>query len=181
MKIIKIDPQIPRDIRYATSNNFTGVPVYSIAECYLEEVAAVALQVAQKEFISLGFSLKVYDGYRPLSVQKIFWELLPDETYVANPSKGSRHNRGCAIDVTLIDLKTGKELDMGTDFDDFSEKAHRNYQDIAEIVRQNRLLLETIMHKHGFIGWHAEWWHFDYKDWENYPVRDISFEELEQK
>ncbi len=178
MKIIKIDPQISRDIRYATSNNFTGVPVYSIAECFLEEVAANALYAAQQEFVSLGFSLKVFDGYRPLSVQKIFWELLPDATYVANPSKGSRHNRGCAIDVTLINLKTGKELDMGTDFDDFSEKAHRNYQGISESTQKNRMLLETIMHKHGFIGWHAEWWHFDYKDWEQYPVRDISFEEL---
>lgn len=179
MKIIKINPQIPRDIRYATDNNFTGVPVYSIAECFLEEVAADALQAAQQEFISLGFSLKVFDGYRPLSVQKIFWDLLPDETYVANPAKGSRHNRGCAIDVTLIDVKTSKELDMGTDFDDFSEKAHRNYQGISETVQKNRKLLETIMHKHGFIGWHAEWWHFDYKDWEKHLVRDISFEELE--
>ena len=178
MKIIEIDPTIIRDIRYATSNNFTGVPVYSIAECFLEEVAARALHAAQQEFMAHGLSLKVFDGYRPLSVQKIFWNLVPDETYVANPSKGSRHNRGCAIDVTLIDLKTGKELDMGTDFDDFSEKAHRDYQRISETASKNRMLLESIMQKHGFIGWHAEWWHFDYKDWEKYHVRDISFEDL---
>ena len=113
MKIIKIDPTIPRDIRYATANNFTGVPVYSIAECYLEEVAANALHAAQQEFIVLGFSLKVFDGYRPLSVQKIFWNLLPDETYVANPAKGSRHNRGCAIDVTLLILSQAKNLIWG--------------------------------------------------------------------
>lgn len=178
MKIIKIDPTIPRDIRYATANNFAGMPVYSIAECFLEEVAAHALMAAQQEFIALGLSLKVFDGYRPLSVQKIFWNLLPNETYVANPSKGSRHNRGCAIDVTLIDLKTGKELDMGTDFDDFSQKAHRNYLNFSNTVLENRALLEQIMHRNGFIGWHAEWWHFDYKDWEQYPIRDVSFEEL---
>lgn len=178
MKIVRIDPSIHRDIRYATANNFTGKPVYTVAECYLEEVAAEALQAAQKEFIALGFSLKAFDGYRPLSVQKIFWSLLPNEQYVANPAKGSRHNRGCAIDVSLIDLKTGQELDMGTEFDDFTQKAHRNYSGFASTVLANRELLEHIMHKHGFIGWHAEWWHFDFKDWEKFPIRDISFEDL---
>lgn len=179
MNIIKIDPTIVRDIRYATTHNFTGSAVYTIAECYLEEVAAQALHRAQKEFGSHGLSLKAFDGYRPLSVQKIFWNLFPDDRYVANPAHGSRHNRGCAIDVTLIDANTGIELDMGTEFDDFTEKAHRTYTQFPEHVLMNRKLFEEVMHNHGFIGWLNEWWHYDFNDWQSYPIRDISFEELE--
>ncbi len=181
VKLIKIDPTIKLDIRYATANNFTGVPVYTVAECYLEEGAAQALQAAQKEFLDLGLSLKVFDGYRPLSVQKIFWNLVPDERYVANPAKGSRHNRGCAVDVTLVDTKTGKELEMGSEFDDFTEKAHRTSMNFPAHILTNRKLLEHIMHKHGFIGWVNEWWHFDFNGWQDYPIRDISFEELSKQ
>ena len=181
MHLIKVDCSIPRDIRYATTQNFTRKVVYARAECYLMEPAARTLAAAQQEFCRIGFSLKVFDGYRPLSVQKIFWDLVPNEQYVANPAKGSRHNRGCAIDVTLIDAVTKKELDMGTDFDDFTEKAHRDFIGLSEEAIANRKLLESIMHKHGFIGWHAEWWHFDFKDWEHYPILDISFEELAKR
>lgn len=178
MKLVKIDASIPRDIRYATVHNFTHQKVYSVAECYLENVVAQALAQAQREFNSLGLSLKVFDGYRPLSVQRIFWNLFPDERYVADPKKGSRHNRGCAVDLTLIDLATGNELPMGTDFDDFTERAHRDCTDLAPQVLENRQKLEDIMRKHSFTGLPTEWWHFDFNGWEAYPIRDVSFEEL---
>jgi zinc D-Ala-D-Ala dipeptidase len=178
MNVIKLDPGIHLDIRYATTNNFTGKAVYPFALCYLQEGAATALSAAQKEFVSLGYGLKVFDGYRPLSVQKIFWDLFPDENYVANPAKGSRHNRGCAVDLTLISLETGEEIPMGTEFDDFTEKAHRTCKDFSAEILANRTLLESMMTKYGFIGLPTEWWHFDFSGWEAFPILDISFEEL---
>lgn len=181
IKLSQLIPTIRLDIRYATTNNFTGKQVYPVAGCYLEEAAAQALAAAQADFLKLGYGLLVFDAYRPRAVQKIFWDILPDPNYVADPAKGSRHNRGCAVDVTLVDLKTGQSLSMGTEFDDFTERAHRTCTDLPSEVLANRKLLEDIMHKHGFIGWVCEWWHFDYKGWENYPILDISFEELEKR
>lgn len=168
---------IPLDIRYATKNNFTKTPVYPKAYCYLRKEVAVQLSKVQADLKKRGYSLKIYDGYRPRSIQYKFWEICPDSRYVANPKKGSRHNRGAAVDLTIID-KEGKELDMGTDFDDFTKKAHRNCISLSKQAQSNRKLLENIMEKHGFIGLSTEWWHFDYKKWTDYELLDIPFEDL---
>ncbi len=178
--ISSINPRIIHDIRYATENNFTGKKVYSGSYCFAQRQVAQALDNVQKELETRNFGLKIFDGYRPRTVSYLFWELVPDERYVANPAKGSRHNRGCAVDVTLVD-KMGKELLMPSEFDDFSERAHRNYMNLPEEVIKNRELLETVMLKHGFTGLSTEWWHFDFKGWEAYPLLDISFEELQEK
>lgn len=175
-------PSIFIDIKYATKDNFTGKQVYPQAACYLRRATAQKLAKVQEELKSLGFSLKVWDGYRPLSVQKIFWNLVPDERYVANPAKGSRHNRGAAVDLTLVTLD-GKEIPMPTPFDDFTERAHRDYQNLPAEVLRMRDLLAQIMTKHGFAGIDTEWWHFDDTDWQKngYEILDISFEELAQR
>lgn len=174
----KLLPEAVFDIRYATDNNFTKKIVYPAARCFLEEQAAYALRKVQDNLNTRQLRLKIFDGYRPLSVQRIFWSLVPDERYVANPAKGSRHNRGCAIDLTLVDAQ-GKELPMGTEFDDFTERAHRICKDLKPEERANRLLLEKLMTQQGFIGLPTEWWHFDFKDWEKYPLLDDSFEKLD--
>lgn len=172
----KLITSIILDIRYATENNFVGKPVYQSAHAYLVKEAAQALANAVQEFDRLGYYIKIWDAYRPLPVQKIFWQLVPDERYVADPAKGSCHNRGCAIDLTLVDKKTSKELDMGTDFDNFTELAHRTYDKFPPHILENRKLLERVMHKHGFIGLPTEWWHFDYHAWQNYPLLTITLD-----
>ena len=178
----KTIPTIKLDIRYATKNNFTGQAVYAVAtgspvKCFLQEPAAQALKKVQEELASLGLGLKVFDGYRPHRVQFIFWDLMPDPRYVADPKKGSRHNRGCAVDLTLVKLDD-TELLMPTEFDDFTERAHNDYMNLPAEAIANRKLLRDIMEKHGFINIPTEWWHFDYKDWERYPILDIPLEEL---
>jgi len=137
----------------------------------------MALDTIQKELEMIGLSLKVFDGYRPLSVQKKMWKILPDDRYVANPKKGSRHNRGMAVDLTLVDTK-GNLLPMPTEFDSFSKKAHQNFQELPDDVKLNRWILKTIMEKHGFKSISTEWWHYDYKGWKSYNILDKSFEEL---
>lgn len=161
------------DIRYATTNNFTGQQLYPFSKCYLRRASAEKLRAAQAEFATMGFGLKIFDGYRPLSVQWKMWEVYPHAGYVADPRKGSRHNRGAAVDVTLIRLSNGTELPMPTAYDDFTERAHRNFKDLPEEVIRNRDLLESVMTKHGFVGLPTEWWHFDDKDWRNYPILDV--------
>ncbi len=175
--IKSIIPDIVLDIRYATTNNFTKQKVYSRPCCYLQKTTAEKLCKVHKELAELGFGLKIFDGYRPLSVQKIFWDVVPDSRYVMPPHKGSKHNRGSAVDLTLV-TKDGKEVPMPTEFDDFSTKAHRDYKDLPAHIIANRNLLERVMHKHGFKGLRTEWWHFDDVDWQKYPLLDISFEKL---
>lgn len=165
------------DIKYATKENFTKQKIYQEDRSYLVEAAAKALKNAVHDFDKLGYRIKIWDAYRPLRAQYILWKLVPDERYVANPQTGSRHNRGCAIDLTLVD-DNGKELNMGTDFDNFTEKAHRTYTDLPLNVLHNRHLLTKIMEKNQFIGWQNEWWHFDFIYWENYPILDITFDEI---
>lgn len=178
VELIKINPNIKLDIRYATKNNFTGKQVYSSAKCYLQKSAALALDEVQKELEKQGLGLKIYDCYRPFSVQKIFWEICPDARYVADPKVGSKHNRGTAVDLTLIDLKTGEELEMPSLYDDFSEKASRNCKKMSEKARKNCKLLEKIMKKHKFVPQPTEWWHFDYKGWKDFDILDIKIEDL---
>jgi D-alanyl-D-alanine dipeptidase len=169
--ITRLDPTIRLDIRYATDNNFTGKAVYPCSRCLLRKEVAEKLVRVNKDLRERGFGLKVYDCYRPLAVQKKFWEIMPDERYVANPAKGSRHNRGSAVDVGLTDLQ-GRDMAMPSGYDDFSERAHRDNTNIPESERKNSLILEEAMKKEGFIPYPTEWWHFDDAGWEKFPYAD---------
>jgi D-alanyl-D-alanine dipeptidase len=168
-------PSVILDIRYATPNNFTGKSVYPVARCLLRRDAAMRLIRVQDRLQKQGYRLVVLDCYRPLSIQKRFWELMPDERYVADPVKGSRHNRGAAVDVTLAD-STGRELAMPTKYDDFSEAAHRGNQKWNPEVARNSLILENAMKIEGFEPFPTEWWHYDAPGWERYPVSDFPLE-----
>lgn len=173
VKVQDINPRIRVELRYAATNNFSKQQLYPTgAQCFLRRLVAEKLDKVQRELETMGLGLKIYDAYRPLSVQKTMWDLIHDDRYVANPAKGSRHNRGAAVDLTLVRLEDGKELNMPTEFDDFTEKAHRNYQQLSPEQLKNRELLQTVMEKHGFIGLPTEWWHFDDKNWQHYPITD---------
>jgi CubicO group peptidase (beta-lactamase class C family)/D-alanyl-D-alanine dipeptidase len=177
----KFIPDIRLDIRYATNNNIMHRPMYSTAAAFLRLPAADALRHIAQELRPMGYGVKVYDGYRPYRVTVDFWEAYHDSNFVASPYTGSRHNRGCAVDLTLVDLKTGKELDMPTPYDDFTPRAAANYAGISETQRKNRQLLQDVMLKHGFVIFPSEWWHFDFEGYKAYPVMDIPFEELQSK
>jgi D-alanyl-D-alanine dipeptidase len=164
-------PTLVIDLRYATKHNFTGQVLYVSTDCSLIQPTARKLLSAQNEFRSLALGLKVFDAFRPLSVQRRLWEIFPDDRYVANPAIGSRHSRGTAVDVTLIDL-AGNELEMPTSFDEFTVQAHRSYQNLPKRVVENRKLLEDVMTRNGFVGLTTEWWHFDDSAWEHYPIID---------
>lgn len=166
--IKQINSHIQVDLKYATSDNFTGKIVYDFDQCFLLEPVALKLSEVQKELEKLKLGLKVWDGYRPLAAQWKFWELVPDERYVSDPRKGGQHTRGTAVDLTLITAE-GLELLMPSAFDDFSEKAHQNYMNAPIEAIKNRNLLRQIMEKHHFVGASTEWWHFDFIGWENYP------------
>ncbi|MDP4175772.1 MAG: M15 family metallopeptidase [Bacteroidota bacterium] len=168
-----IDSTIVFDVRYATTNNFTGRILYPTSKVYLRKTVAEKLSEVEKYLMEkYNLRLKVFDGYRPLSVQKKLWEIVPDENFVANPAKGSRHNRGAAVDLTLID-SLGNELEMGTPYDDFTKKANRNYPDLTDFEKRNRRILDEAMEKFGFEPLMTEWWHFDYSGWKNYSVLDV--------
>jgi zinc D-Ala-D-Ala dipeptidase len=172
-----INAKILIDMRYATKNNFLGRPIYSIAKCFLRRKTALKIDNIQKKLEKNRLGLKIFDGYRPLSVQKIFWEIIPDPRYCADPKKGSAHNRGAAVDVTLVD-DAGKELLMPTEFDDFTEKAHRNFNNLPKKAIENRILLEETMIEQGFVSLPTEWWHFDDDEAQGYPIEDISLDML---
>ncbi len=171
-------PDIALDIRYATDNNFCGEQIYNSPEAFVRKPVAEALKKVQADLKEMGMGLKVFDAYRPYSATVKFYEVYPDTNFVAAPWRGSVHNRGCAVDVTLIDLKTNKQLEMPTPFDDFTNKASHSYNDLSEHVLKNRQTLRDIMIKHGFQIYEAEWWHYNFKGWKNYGLMDISFEEL---
>lgn len=180
--ITEVDPRITLDIRYATIDNFLGFAVYSKAICYLHRDAAGALKRVQDEIEPLGLFLKVYDGYRPIPVQQLMWDLIQDERYVSNPSKyRGGHTRGTAVDLTLVDSQ-GHELEMPTTFDEFNERSHSDSLDASWQALQNRSLLKIVMENHGFIQCPSEWWHFDLDGWDDdilYPPLSISFDEIE--
>ena len=177
-KLSSVIPGITEELIYATNGNFTGRAVYpKTALAYLCKGPALRLKKVQDSLAKKQLALKVWDAYRPLSVQKIFWDLVPDPRYVGNPAVGSKHNRGAAVDVTLID-HTGRELSMQSAFDDFSERAHRTFKDCnPEDLENVRILTDAMLHA-GFISYHSEWWHFEDPDWERYPILDTPFEEL---
>lgn len=169
--------RIVLDIRYATKNNYFQEIFYPVPRCFVRRIVALKLDSIQTELETGNLGLKIFDGYRPLSVTRKMWEILPDERYVANPQKGSRHNRGVAVDVTLVDL-TGRELLMPTAFDEFTERAAHHYQDLPEDILKNRATLKNIMEKYGFKALEDEWWHYDLTNYQQYPILDIDFETI---
>ena len=175
-----IYPPLAQEIRYATLCNFTGEVLYPFPTAFVHRDVAGALQKVQEELKAEGLCLKIFDGYRPFSVQKRMWALVPDERFVSEPGKSrGKHTRGTAVDVTLVD-RMGNEIKMPTAYDDFSDKARRYSTKWTVEERRNSLKLESIMRKHNFVPFPFEWWHFDYAGWENYPPLDIGFEALGQ-
>jgi CubicO group peptidase (beta-lactamase class C family)/D-alanyl-D-alanine dipeptidase len=175
-----LDQAIHFDIRYATKNNFLGQPVYSQAKAYLQRPAAEALLSASRKLKDLGYGLLIHDAYRPWYVTKIFWDATPDDKriFVADPKEGSRHNRGCAVDLSLYDLKTGESIQMTGVYDEMSERSYPFYPGGTSLERWHRNLLRNAMEGAGFQVYEFEWWHFDYKDWRRYPILNLTFENL---
>ncbi|MFL5811797.1 MAG: M15 family metallopeptidase [Flavisolibacter sp.] len=170
------------DLRYATSNNFTKKQLYrSGKQSFMRLPAARGLQKVQEELNNKGYGLKIFDAYRPYSVTEKMWDLIHDERYVANPAKGSGHNRGISVDLTIVDIKTHRELDMGTGFDNFTDSAHHDFKDFSSFVLRNRMLLKEIMERNGFKALDTEWWHYSWPNDRNYQVLDIAFKELGKK
>ena len=169
---------IPIDIRYATANNFMKRKLYPVAKAYLRAPAARALMDVQRELEIKGLGIKVFDGYRPYRVTVAMWEPIKNPDYVADPAKGSRHNRGAAVDLTLIDLKTGEELPMPTGYDDFTPRAAHAFNDLPETVLANRAILREVMTRHGFTPLPSEWWHYDFNGWESFELMDVGLEEV---
>lgn len=165
-------PTVARDLRYATADNFTHQVVYPAARCLLRRDVAERIARVQAALARQQLGLKLWDCYRPLSVQRRFWALVPDSRYVANPAQGSRHNRGAAVDLTLVG-SDGRELDLGTPFDEFSPRAHRDATDLAAAAVANRATLTAAMAAEGFVGLPTEWWHFDAPGWRRYPIADV--------
>jgi zinc D-Ala-D-Ala dipeptidase len=178
LNIAKHVPGVVLDIKYATKDNFLKVPAYSGPYAFARKPVVEALVSVQAELKRMGYGLKVYDAYRPYQVTVYFYEKIRDTVFVAAPWKGSKHNRGCAVDVSLVSLKTGTELKMPTKFDDFTSKAHISYMKLPKAKIQNRELLISVMERHGFKVYEAEWWHFDFKGWNTYDLMDIAFEKL---
>lgn len=180
IELVKLDPTLHLDIRYATSNNFLGRPVYTEARAFLQKPAAEALVRANQKVREQGYGLVIFDGYRPWSVTKIFWDATPQDKkiFVADPKTGSRHNRGCAVDLSLFDLKTGKEVSMPGAYDEMTERSDIDYKGGTEEQRRLRDLLRSAMESEGFVVYQPEWWHYDYKDWKEYPILNISFSEI---
>lgn len=175
--IQEIAPRIVLDIRYATENNFMKKKVYGVARCVLRREVAERLSQVQTDLEKQGLGLKVYDCYRPLAVQKIMWQIVAARPYVANPARGSKHNRGAAVDLTLVD-SNGQELEMPTQFDNFTFRAHRNYQGASREAKKNRSLLQEAMKKRGFIPLSKEWWHFDAVGWQKFEIMDVPLESI---
>ncbi|WP_345954824.1 M15 family metallopeptidase [Mucilaginibacter sp. PAMB04168] len=180
VELIKADPTLKLDIRYATKNNLAGRPVYRQARAFLQRDAAMAVAQVNQELKPLGYGLLIFDGYRPWQVTKLFWDVTPaqNKKFVANPKNGSRHNRGCAVDLSLYDLKTGKEIEMTGAYDEMSERSYPSYTGGTVQQRQMRDLLRSKMEAHGFKVYSVEWWHFDYKDWKQYRISNVPFEKM---
>ncbi|MEM9075476.1 MAG: M15 family metallopeptidase [Bacteroidota bacterium] len=163
------------DMRYATQNNFLKAKVYDCPECYVRVKTAKALIEVNKVFMDNGYKIKFFDCYRPNSVQHKMWKILPNPQYVANPVKGSIHNKGGAVDITLVRL-TGEELDMGTEFDFFGKRAHHDYLELSENILQNRKILKETMEQNGFWGIRTEWWHYNLTAGSNDKVADFTWD-----
>lgn len=179
VNIMTYIPGIRKDIRYATTNNFTHKVLYPYAAVYLRLPAAKALKAVQLELNKKGLGLLVFDGYRPYSVTEMMWEIVPDDRYAADPHAGSGHNRGVAVDLTIADLRTGKPVPMPSGYDDFTEKAHHDYVEPNPGIAANRTLLRSTMERYGFVPLPTEWWHYYMKDHKLYPLMNIAFKDLQ--
>jgi D-alanyl-D-alanine dipeptidase len=177
VEIATLDPTIHLDIRYATANNFVGRPVYKEARAFLQRPAAEALVRAHRALAAQGYGIVVFDGYRPWSVTKLFWDVTPEDKkeFVADPSQGSRHNRGCAVDLSLYERASGREVEMPSGYDEMTERAYPDYPGGPADARARRQLLRAAMEAEGFTVYASEWWHYDYKDWAQYPILDVPF------
>lgn len=162
-ELTSIAPTIQLDIRYATPDNFTKAQIYDCGRCFLRHEVAVTIARIQEKLAKEGLGLKIYDCYRPAPYQQRLWDKVPNPSYVTPPSKGSMHSRGAAVDLTLVQLNTGKELDMGTPYDFFGREAHVDYTNLAQTVLNNRAKLRRLMEAEGFKGIRTEWWHFSYR------------------
>jgi len=178
--LTSVDPSIKLDIRYASSNNFIGFPLYERAAAYLQRPAAEALGRVERSLAAKGYGLLIHDGYRPWFVTKMFWDATPESAhvFVADPSQGSRHNRGCAVDLTLYDLKSGKAVEMTGRYDEMSPRSYADYLGGTSRQRWLRELLRSEMEAQGFAVYAEEWWHFDYKDWNDYAIGTATFTQL---
>jgi zinc D-Ala-D-Ala dipeptidase len=180
VELAPLDAAIHLEIRYATANDFLGTPVYTRARAFMQRPAAEALVQALKKLQAIGYGLLIHDAYRPWYVTKIFWDATPPEgkIFVADPSQGSRHNRGCAVDLTLYDLASGKPIEMPGTYDEMSPRSFPDYPGGTSLQRWHRDLLRRAMESEGFTVYEHEWWHFDYQGWHEYPILNIKFEDL---
>jgi D-alanyl-D-alanine dipeptidase len=183
VELRKLDPTIHLEIRYATTNNFLGTKFYSQARAFMQRPAAEAVVRANKVLKTYGYGLLIHDAYRPWYVTKVFWDATPADkhVFVADPSKGSRHNRGCAVDLTLYDLKTGRPVEMVSTYDETTARAYPDYPGGTSLQRWHRKLLRDVMEAQGFTVYEAEWWHFDYKDWQKYEIGNVRFEDIQNR
>jgi D-alanyl-D-alanine dipeptidase len=183
VELTKLDPTIRLEIRYATTNNFLGTVFYSQARAFMQRPAAEALVRVNRKLKARGYGVLVHDAYRPWYITKVFWDATPDDkkVFVADPAKGSRHNRGCAVDLTLYDLTTKKPVEMVSTYDETTARAYPDYPGGTSLQRWHRKLLRDAMESEGFTVYEAEWWHFDYKDWQRYPIGNVTFEQIGQR
>ncbi|ODT00372.1 MAG: D-alanyl-D-alanine dipeptidase [Gemmatimonadetes bacterium SCN 70-22] len=180
VELTTLDSTIRLDVRYATDRNFLSVPVYTQARAFLQRPAAEALVRAHRKLKSLGYGLLIHDGYRPWYVTKMFWDGTPEDkhTFVADPAQGSRHNRGCAVDLTMYDLRTGEPVVTTGGYDEMSDRSYPDYPGGTSRQRALREILRSAMEGEGFTVYEAEWWHFDYQDWRRYRIGNQRFEEF---
>lgn len=181
VELTTLDPTIRLDIRYATTSNFTGRQLYDQPRAFLVRPAAEALARAHKVALNEGYGMTIFDAYRPWRVTKTLWDATPpgpQRNYVANPKQGSKHNRGCAVDLSLHRLDTGRLVEMPSGYDEFTKRAHRDFMDAPPEAIANRARLERWMEAQGFRGISNEWWHFDFAGWEVFPILDIGFDEI---
>jgi D-alanyl-D-alanine dipeptidase len=182
VELTALDPTIKLDIRYATARNFLGTPLYSQARAFMQRPAAEALVRVQHSLAAKGYGLLVHDAYRPWYVTKIFWDATPVDkrNFVADPAVGSRHNRGCAVDLTLYTLRDGQPVEMPSLYDEMSERAYPTYAGSSDAARRSRDLLRQHMEAEGFSVFEFEWWHFDFRDWKAYAIQNIRFENIKK-
>ena len=183
VELTALDPTIKLEIRYATTENFAGAVFYSQARAFMQRPAAQAVVRANKKLREMGYGLLVHDAYRPWYVTKVFWDAMPDDKkiFVADPSQGSRHNRGAAVDITLYDLKTGKPVEMVSTYDETTDRAYADYPGGTSLQHWHRKLLRDAMESEGFTVFPFEWWHFDYADWRKYRIGNVRFEDIKRK
>ena len=180
VELVALEPTLQLDVRYAGTDNFLRTRVYESARAFLQRPAAEALVRVHRRLAEAGYGLRIHDAYRPWHVTKLFWEATPaaQHLFVADPAEGSRHNRGCAVDLTLFELATGKPVEMVGLYDEMSARSYPDYVGGTQLQRWHRDLLRAAMEAEGFRVYPHEWWHFDFQGWERYRIGNATFEEL---